>query len=167
MSIFDDVNFDEGTDNPFGLDPGTYEVSISDATIERSAKENLGLWLTFSNDEGKSIRKWTTMPEKDQEDDVRKRNTSFLRLLLRNLEIPEERWGSLTPEDFIGIDCVIVVTPQSNNPEYNQVKKITRSRAKSRYSTDSSTVYGDDSGGLAEFMKKGGDDVPAGGGIGF
>lgn len=165
MSIFDEVNFDEGTDNPFGLDVGTHEVTISEASIERSSKGNLGLWLTFSDENKKSIRKWTTMPEKDQETDVRQRNTSFLRLLLRSLEIPEDRWGELTPEDFIGIDCVITVTQQSNNADYNQVKKISRSRANSSYSTDSSTVYGDP--GLSDFMKKGGDDVPAGGGLGF
>jgi len=166
VSIFDEVNFDEGTDNPFGLDPGTYDVSISEASIERSSKGNLGLWLTFSDSRGKNIRKWTTMPEKDQDDETRQRNTSFLRLLLRSLEIPEERWGELTPEDFIGIDCVVVVTPQSNNSEYNQVKKVARSKANSRYSTDSSTVYGSDEG-LSEFMKKGGDDVKPVGGLGF
>jgi hypothetical protein len=165
VSIFDDVNFDEGTDNPFGLDVGTHDVSISEASIERSSKGNLGLWLTFSDSNKKSIRKWTTMPEPDQEEDVRVRNTSFLRLLLKSLEIPEDRWGKLTPDDFIGIDCVIVVTQQSNNSEYNQVKKIARSHANSRYGTDSSTAYGDDS--LSEFMKKGGDDVKAGGGFDF
>jgi hypothetical protein len=165
MSIFGDINFNEGTDNPFGLEPGTHKVSISEATIERSAKENLGLWLTFSDDNGKTIRKWTTMPEPDQDEATRKRNTSFLRLLLKNLEIPEDRWGELTPEDFIGIDCVIVVTVQSNNPEYNQVKKISRTHAGGQFRTNSPTEYGSD--GLGEFMQKGGDDIPPGGGLGF
>lgn len=160
MSIFDDVDFDEGSDNPFGLEPGTYEVTISEASIERSKNANLGLWLTFSDENGKSIRKWTTMPEKDQEDDVRKRNTSFLRLLLRNLDIPEDRWAVLTPDDFIGIDCVVVVTPQSNNPEYNQVKKISRSRGQGTYRTDSSTAYGSSEGAPTE-------NTASTGGLGF
>jgi len=126
INIFDDVDFDEGSDNPFGLDVGTHEVTISDVKVERSSKGNLGLWLTFSDDSGKTIRKWTTMPEKDQDDVERKRNTSFLRLLFRNLEIDEAKWKKLQPDDFIGLDCVIIVKQQTNNPEYNQVSKITR-----------------------------------------
>lgn len=127
-NIFSDIDWDEGSDNPFGLDPGTYEVTISNAVIERSANGNLGLWLTFSNDGGKSIRKWATLPEKSQDPETRKRNTSFLRLLMKNLELPQERWANLEPADFEGMDCVITVAPQKNNPEYNQVTKITRSK---------------------------------------
>jgi len=126
INIFEEVDFDEGSDNPFGLEPGTHEVTISEVKIERSSNGNLGLWLTFSDDNGKTIRKWTTMPEADQDDITRKRNTSFLRLLFRNLELPEEKWKKLQPDDFIGMDCVIIVKPQKNNPEYNQVSKITR-----------------------------------------
>lgn len=127
-SIFSDIDFDQGSDNPFGLDPGTYEVTISEASLERSQNQNLGLWLTFSADNGKSIRKWTTMPEAGQDPATYSRNTSFLRLLFRNLEIPEDQWDKLQPEDFYGIDCVIVVAPQKKNPEYNQVTKIARAK---------------------------------------
>lgn len=128
MSLFSDVNFDEGSDNPFGLEAGTHEVSISKVEMERSQNGNLGLWLTFTNDDKKSIRKWITMPEKDQEVDVRKRNTSFLRLTLRQLEIPESKWDKLEDTDFLGLECVIVVAPQKDNPDYYQIKKIARSK---------------------------------------
>lgn len=128
-SLFSDVNFDEGSDNPFGLEAGTHEVEISKAELARSSSpaKNLGLWLTFTNDKGKSIRKWITMPEKDQDDETRERNTSFLRLTLRQLEIPETRWDKLTNEDFIGLECVIVVVPQKDS-EYFQIKKISRKK---------------------------------------
>lgn len=128
MSLFADVNFDEGSDNPLGIDPGTHEVTISDAKIADSESGNTGLWLTFTNDKRQTIRKWVTMPKEDQDDETRARNTSFLRLLLRNLEIPSTRWNALEPNDFIGLDCVIIVVPQKDNPDFNQVKKISRSK---------------------------------------
>jgi len=125
-NIFGAINFDEGDDNPWGLPTGTHEVSISNAEIDRSGNGNLGLWLTFTNDEGKSIRKWTTMPEPEQDDVTRKRNTSFLRVLLNNLKIPKDKWTKLEPDDFVDLQCVITVKPQANNPDYMQVGKITR-----------------------------------------
>jgi hypothetical protein len=76
------------------------------------------------------------MPEKGQEPDVYARNTSFLRLFLRNLEIPEDQWEALDPDDMIGLDCVIVVRPQKNNPEYMQVTKITRQKGTPAQSSD-------------------------------
>jgi hypothetical protein len=127
-NIFAGIDFDEGSDNPFGIEPGTHEVVISAVSIERSEKGNLGLWITFSDESGKTIRKWTTMPEKSQDDVARKRNTSFLRMLLNQLELPEEKWKKLLPNDMIGMECVIIVKPQTNNPEYTQVSKITRDR---------------------------------------
>lgn len=129
-NIFSDINWDEGSDNPFSLEPGIHKTTISNATIERSVKGNLGLWLTFSDAEGKSIRKWATMPEASQSAEDYKRNTSFLRLLLRNLEIPESEWSSLEPDSFIGIDAVVTVSPQRNAPEFNQVGKIVRTHSK-------------------------------------
>lgn len=126
MSIFSDINFDRGSDNPFGLEPGTYETVISEAFLERSQSKALGLWVTFSAEDGKSIRKWVTMPEEDQDQKTYDRNVSFLKLFFKNLEIPEEQWAKLNPDDLIGIECVITVTPQKKNPEYNQVNKITR-----------------------------------------
>jgi hypothetical protein len=125
-NIFSGIDFEEGSDNPWGLESGTHKVSISNTEITRSEKGNLGLWLTFSDDEGKTIRKWTTMPEPEQDIVVRKRNTSFLRVLLNNLEIPRDRWEKLEPDDFIDLQCVIIVKPQANNSDYYQVSKITR-----------------------------------------
>jgi hypothetical protein len=125
-NIFSNVNFDEGSDNPWGFDPGTYEVTVSDVSSERSKNQNLGLWVTFSGDEGKSIRRWVSMPEPSQDDVTRKRNTSYLRAFLNQLEIPKERWTKLEPDDFIGIDCTIIVRAQADNPEYMKVSKITR-----------------------------------------
>lgn len=158
-NIFSGIDFDEGTDNPWGLDAGTHEVELSNAEVERSGKGNLGLWITFSDDEGKTIRKWTTMPEKEQDDATRKRNTSFLRVLLNNLEIPRNKWENLEPDDFIGIKCVIIVKPQRDNPDYMQVSKITRVGGSSP---------NENFGGLDEF--KGGvtkETVPADGGLAF
>lgn len=154
--IFSDVNFDEGSDNPFGLEKGEFDVVVSDAKIERSEKGNLGLWVTFSAEDGKSIRKWTTMPEKDQDDDTRKRNTSFLRLLLRQLGVPESRWDSLDTDDLIGTEAHISVVPQKDS-DYFQVKKI---------STNKPRISGEFSSGIEEFaggMQE--RDIPAGGGF--
>jgi ABC-type Fe3+ transport system substrate-binding protein len=158
MSLFADVDWDQGSDNPFGLDPGTYEVTISDAEVERSEKGNLGLWLTFSAENGKSIRKWITMPEKNQDADTYSRNTSFLRLTLKQLEIPEGSWDDLAPEDFIGLDCVIIVSPQKKNPEYNQISKLSRAKGTPTQGTSST---GD---GFGAFTKP---EVPSDGGFKF
>jgi hypothetical protein len=129
MSLFSDVDFSEGTDNPFGLTKGTHAVTISDAKVSRSEVGNLGLWLTFTGDGKKSIRKWITLPEKTQDAETRARNTSFLRMILKNLGIPEfdaegkNIWKALESSHFIGIECTIIVVPQPNS-EYFQVKKI-------------------------------------------
>lgn len=149
-SIFQGINWDEGSDNPFGLEPGIYETTISEAKIERSEKGNLGLWLTFTDDNKKSIRKWTTMPEPDQDKETYARNTSFLRMLLRSLEIPEGKWGDLEPADFETLDCTIVVNPQKKNPEYNQISKITRTALNKQssvaFSNSGSTAVPEDGG---------------------
>jgi hypothetical protein len=123
MSLFSDVNFDEGSDNPFGLTEGTYAATISEANVSRSESGNLGLWLTFTADGKKSIRKWVTLPEKTQDEETRARNTSFLRMILKNLGIPRDVWETLEPDHFIGIECTIIVVPQPNS-EYFQVRKI-------------------------------------------
>ena len=93
------------------------------------------------------------MPEKDQDDDTRKRNTSFLRLLLKQLGVPESAWTSLNPDDLVGIEARIVVTPQKDS-DYFQVKKI------------QTRPTGDYSSGISEF-KRDSEDTPAGGGLGF
>lgn len=164
-NIFASVDWDEGSDNPFGLDPGTYEVTISETEVTRSEKGNLGLWVQFSTDAeredagvSKSIKKWVSLPEKTQDVQTRKRNTSFLRLLMRNLEIPEERWEKLDPADLIGLDCVITVVPQKNDPQYMQVRKISRGRGTSIPTGVS---------GMAEFGKPQDLDVPVDGGYKF
>ena len=159
-SIFSDINFDEGSDNPFGLEKGTHEVVVSEAKIERSEKGNLGLWVTFSAEDGKSIRKWTTMPEPDQPDETRQRNVSFLRLFLRQLSIPESQWAQLNPEDLVGIEAVITVVPQKDS-DYFSVKKISTDRSQA------SKPYTGSGPGVGEFKPPTEDSVPAGGGLGF
>lgn len=143
---FGDVDWSKGSDNPFGIPcgpngkPALHAVSISSAWIEKSKNDNLGLYVEFSNDEGETIRKWCTLPvgqatadsygiEADDEKTY-KRNTSFLRLLFRNLEIPEEDWTAVVknPELLVGLDCVITVAPQKD-PQYNQVTRIVRAKA--------------------------------------
>jgi hypothetical protein len=157
-SIFSDINWDEGSDNPFGLGPGTYETTISEATIERSEKGNLGLWLTFSSEDGKSIRKWITMPESGQSQSDYSRNTSFLRMSLRSLEIPEAKWPILEPNDFIGLDCIITVAPQKKNPEYNQITKLVRAGV---------SLPTGSSNGASSYVKPDHTTVPADGGYSF
>lgn len=153
------IAWDEGSDNPFGLDPGVHRVTISEAKISRgkpkadNPRGNLGLWLTFTNEDGESMRKWTTLPEDDQDRITKKRNISFLRLLNRNLEIPEEAWGSLSPEMYEGLDCVITVSVQKKNPEYNQIDKIARDHG--------------DTGGSDEFAFSAVKETPTDGGFQF
>lgn len=129
QGLFSDVDFAEGDDNMFGFPNGIHEVVISGCEKTRSEKGNLGLWLTFSNDHGKSIRRWISLPEKEQDPETRSRNTGFLKLALNQLEIPKERWSELTPDDFEGIECVITVQQQKKNPEYQQVSKMARKKS--------------------------------------
>lgn len=131
--IFAKINFDEGTDNPWQLTDGVHDVTISNAQITYSKSGNLGMWLTFQNDKGQQIRRWTAFPEDGQDPNTRSKNISYMRMLFRQLEIPENKWNKLEPNDFIGIECIIIVKPQSMKPgqteQYYQVVKITRKKA--------------------------------------
>lgn len=127
-----EVEWDEGSDNPFGLDPGIYEGTIAEVELVRGkAKEGkprgqLGLWLTCQDsDSENTIRRWVSLPEKDVQTRAEyKRNISYLRVINNDLEIPQSRWNKLSIDDYQGLPIVFEVTKQKKNPEYNQVSKM-------------------------------------------
>ena len=117
-------------DDPFGLPPGTHAVTITKVEIkDNKDKTKKGLFITFSSQEDptKNISNWNTLPNGNDPaawgpDDHRA--LSFLKRTFKQLEIPESRMDSVTPDDLIGMDCVITVTEGSNG--FMNVRKIAR-----------------------------------------
>lgn len=136
--IFTDLNWDDVSDNPFGLDPGVHETTISEAKIDKSSKGNLGLWVTFTSDNKRSIRKWLSMPETGQDSETFDRNLSYLKFFLsKQLQIPKSELNNVmnNPSELIGTEVTLTVAPQNGSDEYMAIKKIVLTKSYATHGT--------------------------------
>lgn len=133
MSIFGDLDIESAADDPFGVDPGTYNAVVSDVEVKDSKDgSKKGLWLTYSITEctenpameGRKVSEWKTIPQPEDPKNPSaedSRAMSFLKLRLASLGIPPTHMNTVQFEDLIGIDVVITV---EKNGEYTNVKRV-------------------------------------------
>jgi len=132
MSLFADLDIASASDNPFAVDPGTYNARVTNVTTGKTQKgDKFGMLIEYTvTDEGpyqgNTVSEWKRIPRPDDAeplDEAQKAKAlSFLKQRLSNLGIPEARMNDVTADDLIGIDVVISVVEKDG---YTNVKKVT------------------------------------------
>ena len=128
MGIFGDLDVQAAADDPFAVDDGTYNATISACEVKPTKDESkTGLILTYQitdegNMAGRKVSEWKQIPKPG---DANADNAaSWLKQRLLSIGIPADRINSFEPEDALGIDVVITV---KNNNGYANVNKVTLS----------------------------------------
>lgn len=125
MGIFGDLDVQAAADDPFAVDDGTYNATITKSEVKQSKDETkTGLMLTYQiTDEGsmneRKVSEWKTIPKPGDEN--ADSAASWLKQRLLSIGIPADRINSFEPEDALGIDVVITV---KNNNGYANVNKV-------------------------------------------
>lgn len=131
MGLFDGLDVASAADNPFEVDPGTYNALVTEVEV-RPTKDNtkIGLNITYTIDDdespmnGRKVNEWKQIPQpadpaNPTADEARA--ASFLKQRLANLGIPEDRMNDVDADDLIGTECVVSV---KKNGEYTNVTKV-------------------------------------------
>lgn len=127
MSIFGDLDVQAAADDPFAVEDGTYNATVTKCEVKKSKDESkTGLMLTYTiTDEGsmqgRNATEWKTIPRAGDED--ADRAASFLKQRLLSLGVPADRINSFTPEDAIGVDVVITVKNKDGYANINRVEQ--------------------------------------------
>lgn len=127
MGLFDGLDVASAADNPFEVDPGTYDAVITGAEAKPTKDESkVGLNIEYTIDDVTSpmnerkVTEWKQIPS-DVSTPEGARAASFLKQRLANLGIPESRMNDVDAGDLIGVECVISV---KKNGEYTNVTKV-------------------------------------------
>lgn len=131
MSLFGDLDVAAAADDPFSIENGTYEATVSKVEVKDSANgEKRGLFITYTvTDEdspmlGRSVSEWKTIPKVNNPANITSeeaRDLSFLKMRLSSLGVPESAMNSVQEDDLIGIDVIITV---KRNNEYTNVTRV-------------------------------------------
>ena len=133
-NLFADLDIASASDNPFGVDDGTYKATLS-AVKREEGKRGPGLVFeyTVQDDEkfeGRKTSEWKNLPvtaankqgeweiTSAQDADTMK---SWIKQRLASLGVPEERMNTTSPEDLIGTDVVITLTSKKG---YQNITKL-------------------------------------------
>jgi hypothetical protein len=125
MGIFGDLDVQAAADDPFAVDDGTYNATISACEVKPTKDETkTGLILTYTitdegNMTGRKVSEWKQIPKPG--DSNADSAASWLKQRLLSIGIPSDRINSFEPDDAIGIDVVITV---KNNNGYANVNKV-------------------------------------------
>lgn len=133
MGLFGDLDVESAADDPFKVEPGVYEATVTDVAVgptKDGSKTGMTIIFTISptdeDNAGKTVREWKQIPmpadpKKLSADD--KRAMSFLKSRLLDLGIPETRVNDVLPEDLIGKEVTITVKQGKN--DFMNVSRVT------------------------------------------
>lgn len=131
MSLFGDLDIAAAADDPFNIDEGVYEGTISAVTKKESndkTKKGLVITYTVTDEEspmiGRKIDEWKNLPQPADPHNMtpeEERDVSFLKMRLKSLGVAEEDMNTVEPEDLIGTDVVFTVKKKG---EYTNVVKV-------------------------------------------
>lgn len=128
--MFGDLDFDQAQDDPFAVPDNSYISYLTDVkTGPTKNGDKVGMTLEYTIDEGphsgKKITEWKQIPQpadpKNPSDDDT-RAMSFIKQRMISLGVPADKINSTTPEDLIGIKCVVAV---KNKGGYTNVRSVT------------------------------------------
>lgn len=131
MSIFGDIDISSANDNPFFKPDGKYVCKVTKAEVRYSQKDNKGMPIEYTIQEGekqgKKINEWKTIPEvwhvmgyKTEEDwksevnysdkvkEDAARNLSFLKQRFKQFGFSPEEMNDIKPEDILSLPLLEV-----------------------------------------------------------
>lgn len=128
-SIFGDLDVANAEDNPFEVEAGTYEATVTDVQVKPTAKgDKTGLILEYTitdeSNNGKKVSEWKEIPDKNSPNAARA--ASFLKMRLASLGVPEGRMNDLQTDDLMNLDVVVTVTKSTgkDGTVYTNVNKV-------------------------------------------
>ncbi len=131
--LFDSYDLPDLADVPEyspGVPVGIYEVTVAHVeTKEKDSGKFLVITYTVTEEDsehrGKSHQEWKRIPDRSEagrsEAEIT-RDAQYLKKTLTSLGVPPEKQGSITADDLQGIEGVLELEQQRNNPNYRQVK---------------------------------------------
>lgn len=133
MGLFGDIDIANAADDPFKVDPGTYEAVVAKVEVKPKKDDESKLMMRLDykiTDEespmvGRQVSEWKTVPTPDDPNNLtadEERAMSFLKSRLGDLGIPESEMNGVEAADLVGINVVITV---KQNGEYTNVTKVT------------------------------------------
>lgn len=127
MGIFGDLDVEAAADDPFAIEDGTYNATITECSVKDN-KDKTKKGLTFKyqiTDDGKmhgrKAQEWKNIPSSDDPQDVKDRDASYLKQRLLSIGIPADRINTFEPEDALGTDVVITVKNKDGFANVNRV----------------------------------------------
>lgn len=127
MGLFDGLDVASAADNPFEVEPGTYDAVVTGVETKPTKDESkIGLNIEFTIEQpggpmdGRKVMEWKQIPS-DVTTAEGARAASFLKQRLANLGVPESRMNDVDSDDLIGTECVVSV---KKNGEYTNVTKV-------------------------------------------
>lgn len=125
MGIFGDLDVEAAADDPFAVDDGTYNGTITKCEAKPTKNgDKIGLTLEYTiTDEGpmagRKVSEWKHIPRSGDENAANA--ASFLKQRLISIGVPADRINSFEPEDALGTDVVFTV---KKNGEYTNVTRV-------------------------------------------
>lgn len=131
-SLFGDIDFGSVPDDPFAIPDNSYIAYLTEVKSgPTKAGDKIGLTLTYTITDGeftgRKVTEWkqiVTPADPAHPTAEEARSLSYLKARMTDLGIPLNRINSITPDDLIGIKCVISVSTKGQYQNVNRVKAV-------------------------------------------
>jgi hypothetical protein len=108
MGIFDGLNLDQASTDPWAVPDGTYEFNVTECSVGPTKKgDKFGIMFKFEmisgSEAGKNYTEWLEIPKPENVSPEAIRSRSFLRQRLESLGIPSTKFNDFEAADAVGI----------------------------------------------------------------
>lgn len=130
MGLFDGLDLANAPADPWKIADGTHKFIISEAPKvgpTQDGKKN-GILFRFEiteGDVGKNKTEWLEIPAVGDASAEAVTRRSFLRQRLESLGVPEAKFDTIEPADFIGTEGYLTVETSKKDADRQFIKKIT------------------------------------------
>lgn len=135
MGLFGDLDVASASEDVFGVPDATYSAVVTKVSMSKSDKKNdehgkplVGMTLTYKLDDpesqyaGRTVTQYQTVPQPEGEPTADElKNMGYLKRLLKNVGVPEERMNTVAAEDIQGSEVYITT---KKNGDYTNVTRV-------------------------------------------
>jgi hypothetical protein len=141
MGLFGDLDVASASEDVFGVPDATYsaivkgvKMSKSDNKTDERGNALVGMTVTYKLDDpesqyvGREVGQYQTVPQPPSGEPMTARetqNAGYLKRLLKNLGVPEERMNDVNSEDLVGQE--VYITTKKNGDYTNVTRVVLRS----------------------------------------
>lgn len=130
MGLFDDfdIDMDDVKAASFDFEDGTYEFTISEASVRNGTKkkpDDTFFVISYNLDEAGTYQEWFTVAQDGEVTQRAKQSLSFLKARLIDLGLEPASLNDLDPEDLEGIQGVLQLkTTKNAKGEFQNVRNV-------------------------------------------